>query len=214
MPTELTVDAILFDSDGVLVDSHQRVEVAWRLLAAEFDLDGDRLLRELVGRRADDTLSAHLPPGPLEEAVARLEDLEVSTAAGTPPIPGAVALLDGLPAHRWAIVTSASRRLASARWRGAGIPVPDTVVTAEDVTRGKPDPEPFVTGARRLGVDPARCLVLEDSAPGGEAARSAGAAVVAVGAQPWTVAPTARIGDLTAMTLVSSPDGSLRVRLA
>lgn len=199
---QLTVAGVLFDSDGVLVDSHRQVEVAWRSLCTEFGVDYASLAHELVGVPARQTLERHLAGDALERAVARLEDLEVETADPTDPVPGAPALLAALPVGRWAIVTSATRRLGEARWRGAGIPLPDRSVTFDDVRRGKPDPEPFLAGAAMLGVDPARCVVFEDSASGADAAAAAGAQVVAVGAQRWRFEPVARIADLTAVAVV------------
>jgi len=204
---QLEAEAILFDNDGVLVDSHAQTEQAWRTLAAEFDLEIEPLLIELVGRRAADTLGRHLSGPDLEAAVARLEDLEVELAHLTEPGAGAAELLDHLPTDRWTVVTSASRRLATARWRGAELPIPPVTVTADDVTRGKPDPLPFLVGAERLGIDPTRCLVFEDSPSGGEAARAAGAMVIAVGDQPWPIEPDARIPDLRTPS-VTVPEGS------
>jgi sugar-phosphatase len=195
-PVLLAVDAVLFDNDGVLVDSHAQTERAWRQLAAEFGLHAPTVLAELAGVRAVDTLGRHLEGGRLAAAVDRLEDLEVELAHLTRPVPGAAELLGRLPAGHWTVVTSATRRLATARWRGAGLPIPPVTVTAEDVVRGKPDPEPFLTGARRLGVDPTRCVVFEDSPSGGAAARAAGAVVVAVGPQRWPEEPPVRIADL------------------
>lgn len=201
-PVVVHVDALLFDSDGVLVDSHGRGELAWTRLAEEFGLDVATVLAEMPGVPAAQTLARHLDGDRLRAAVDRLEDLEVETAHGTPPIAGARALLRSLPDDAYAFVTSASHRLAVARWSAAGIDPPRHVVTADDVDRGKPFPEPFLVGARRLGVDPARCVVFEDSEAGGTAARAAGAAVVAVGAAPWTGAAVARIADLTAVRVV------------
>lgn len=198
----LSCDAVLFDSDGVLVDSHLQVVESWTRLAAEFGLDIDRLLTELVGVRAIDTLGRYLAGDRLTAACDRLEDLEVETAGGTVSIAGAAELLAALPEGRWTIVTSATRRLGTARWRGAGLPVPDRLVTADDVTAGKPDPQPFLAAAGVLGVDPTRCLVFEDSASGGRAAVAAGAAVVAVGHQPWPVEPAARVPDLRSVRVV------------
>jgi sugar-phosphatase len=205
----LRVDAILFDSDGVLVDSHHQVDEAWLQLAAEFGLDIDTLRGELVGARAADTLVRHLPADRLDAAVARLEELEVASAVSTEPVVGAIELLRSLPTGAWTIVTSATRQLGRARWRGAGIPIPDRVVTAELVTAGKPDPEPFLAGAALLGRDPARCLVFEDSRPGGESAAAAGTSVVAVGGQAWKVEPVIRVADLTAVKLLGVDDAGL-----
>ena len=212
-PMRLRADAILFDSDGVLVDSHQQVDEAWSLLADEFGLDIGVLRGELVGARAADTLGRHLPPTRLDAAVARLEELEVATAVTTEPVAGALDLLRSLPAGTWTIVTSATRQLGEARWRGAGIPAPDEVVTAERVTVGKPHPEPFLAGAAVLGREPGRCLVFEDSRPGGAAAATAGARVVAIGRQRWDVEPVIRLADLTTVKLVGADAGGLDLEL-
>jgi sugar-phosphatase len=203
----IETDAILFDNDGVLVDSHREVVQAWTQVADEYGLDTERLLTELVGVRSADTLGRHLPPEQLDQAVARLEDLEVELAPQTRPLAGARQLLDQLgdPAGRWTIVTSATRRLANARWAGAGIAIPPQSVTAEDVTKGKPDPEPFLTGAARLGIDPARCVIFEDSPSGGAAAQATGATVIAVGDLAWAVQPAARVPDLRSVTVTPGP---------
>jgi sugar-phosphatase len=210
--TVLGADAVLFDSDGVLVDSHHQVDVAWKAVAARFGLDWDRLRAELAGVPARDTLARHLDGAVLDDAVAQLEDLEVETASTTRPIAGAVAATSSLPRDAFAIVTSASRRLGHARWDAAGITIPDVVVTADDVRRGKPDPEPFLTAAARLGLDPRNCVVFEDSDAGGAAARAAGAAVVAVGSTSWTTPPSVRIPDLRALT-VTRTSGALTLTL-
>ncbi len=196
---ELSTDALLFDSDGVLVASEAAVEKAWRQLAEEFQLDADHLLTELVGVPSADTLGRYLDPTRCAEAVALLEDLEVELSAGIAPVRGARELLDSLPAARWAIVTSASARLGAARWDGAGIPTPGVVVSADDVTHGKPGPEPYLTAAERLSVPIDRCVVFEDSPSGARSATSAGARVVAVGGIPWPLQPAARVPDLEAV---------------
>lgn len=201
----MTCEAILFDNDGVLVDSHAQVMQAWGQLADEFGIDFSVLRRELVGARSRDTLSRHLTADVLDRAVDRLETLEIELATLTKPLAGALELTRQLGAGRWAIVTSASRLLAEARWNGAGVVKPDNTVTAENVSLGKPDPEPFLAGASALGVDPNRCVVFEDSAPGGESGRAAGATVIAVGGQPWTFEPAARVTDLS--QIVARSDG-------
>lgn len=197
----ITTSALLFDSDGVLIDSHSDVVAAWQQLAEEFDLDFDILINELVGVPAATTLSNHLPQASAQRAVERLEDLEVELAATARPLPGALRLLSELPEGRWAIVTSASRRLAEARWLSAGIPIPASFVTADDVVSGKPNPAPFLAASRMLGTQPGHCVVFEDSAAGGAAAEAAGATAVAVGDQPWATEPAARIPTLAAVTV-------------
>ena len=160
-------------------------------------------------------LGRYLAPADAVRAVDRLEDLEVALAESVRPLAGAVELTDRLPAEAWTIVTSASLRLATARWTAAGIAIPSRIVTAEDVSQGKPDPEPFLTAAHRLGVDPVRCLVFEDSSSGGAAAADAGATVVAVGSQPWSTQPVARVRDLTMVTVAyDAALGAIDVHLA
>ncbi len=199
--------AVLFDSDGVLVDSHRHVERAWTRLAAEYELDINQLLSELAGLRAIDTLRRCLPSDRVGDAVARLEQLEVEAAPDVSALPGALEATTCLPDDRWTIVTSASRRLAEARWVGAGLPIPERTVTADDVQEGKPHPEPFQLAARQLGMDPADCLVFEDSPSGGRSARAAGAQVVAVGSAPWDSSPVARVADLAHVRFIVDEGG-------
>lgn len=211
---QLPFDAILFDNDGVLVDSHELVDVAWRELAAVYDLDYGVLEKQLMGVPAADTLGKHLVGQRLADAISRLEELEVEIAGDTPPIAGAIEFTASLPPMAWAVVTSATRLLADARWAGAGIVAPAATVTADDITRGKPHPEPFLTAARLLDVDPTRCIVFEDSPAGGLAGAEAGATVVAVGGQEWTTEPAARVGDLSSVSISAAPDGSLTLHIA
>lgn len=210
---QIQTEAILFDSDGVLIDSHRHVLAAWRQLADELGLDEAKLTKNMVGIRSIDTISRFLPEPQALVAVRRLEDIEVDLATGTTPMPGALGLLDQLPVGSWTIVTSGSLRLAEARWRAAGIPVPPKVITADDVTSGKPNPEPYLTGAAALGVDPRRTVVFEDSSPGGEAGRASGATVIAVGHQPWSTTPAARVDDVSQVTAhAGSADITLDVK--
>ncbi len=194
---ELEAEAVLFDNDGVLVDSHDLVEVAWTKLAQEFSLDVETLLAQIAGVRAIDTLVQYLEQPSLDRAIAHLEQIEMELAPQTKSLHGAVQFLNSLPTNRWSIVTSASRRLALARWSGAGIPIPTNTVTADDVTRGKPDPEPFIAGAHMLRAQIEHCLVFEDSESGARAGLAAGARVIAVGDTPWSFEPAARVPDLS-----------------
>lgn len=209
----IEADAILFDNDGVLVDSHREVELAWRQVADEFDLDAERLLVELIGVRSADTLGRYLRGERLDAAVQRLEELEVDLASQTRPLSGAHELIDGLADLSWTIVTSAARRLAVARWNGAGIAFPERTITAEDVTHGKPHPEPFLAGASLLGVDAERCVIFEDSPSGGAGALAAGATVIAVGSLPWTHEPAARVPDLAAVSVTPGLELGLTLHL-
>ncbi len=211
-PLEITARAILFDNDGVLVNSHAESSVAWQQLCSEFGMDFDVVSKEFVGRRAEDTLAEFVEPARLADAIDRLEDLEVEAAIHTPLMPRADLFLAALGESPWAVVTSASRRLAEARWKAAGIDAPATV-TADDVSSGKPSPEPYLTGAARLGVDPKDCLVFEDSVAGYRAGVAAGARVIAIGDVPWPEEPLARIHSYADLVDVqTSVDGvSFRV---
>ncbi len=206
---EFEAEAVLFDNDGVLVDSHDLVEVAWTELAEEFSLDIETLLAQIAGVRAIDTLEQYLDQPVLDQAITRLEQIEMELAPQTKALHGAVQFLNSLPTDRWSIVTSASRHLALARWSGAGIPIPipSNTITADDVTRGKPDPEPFIAGAHMLGAQIEHCVVFEDSESGARAGLAAGAQVIAVGDTPWSFKPAARVPDLSFVTYVSSSTG-------
>ncbi|WP_234531616.1 HAD family hydrolase [Streptomyces shenzhenensis] len=177
----LHAQALLFDNDGTLVSSLESVERCWTLWAAEYGVAGEFARVELHGRPAADIVADLLPPALVPEAVARIEQLEVEDVpnGGVRLLPGTVALLDSLPADRWAVVTSATRRLAEARLEAVGIR-PKTLICADDITRGKPDPEPYLLAARRLGADPAHCVVFEDAPAGLQAGRAAGMTTVAL----------------------------------
>jgi sugar-phosphatase len=176
---ELRVDGVLLDSDGVLVDSGAAVEAAWLAWARHFEVDPAGVLRVNHGRPAVDVIALVAPHLDLGAAFALVEQLEVDTAHQTRPMPGAVDLVRSLPRDRWAVVTSATRRLATARLAASGIH-PRTVVTAEDTTHGKPHPAPYLAAAERLGLDPNRCVVFDDTPLGLAAGRAAGATVVGV----------------------------------
>ncbi|WP_089103185.1 HAD family hydrolase [Streptomyces hyaluromycini] len=173
--------ALLFDNDGTLVSSLDSVERCWTRWAAEYGVTEEFARVELHGRPAADIVADLLPPALVAEAVARVEQLEVEDVPndGVHLLPGTAAFLDSLPADRWAVVTSATRRLAEARLEAVGIR-PKTLVCADDITRGKPDPEPYLLAARRLGVDPAHCVVFEDAPAGLQAGRAAGMTTVAL----------------------------------
>ncbi|MFJ4631876.1 HAD family hydrolase [Streptomyces sp. NPDC088847] len=174
--------ALLFDNDGTLVSSLESVRRCWTRWAEEFGITAEDFARvELHGRTAVAIAADLLPADVVPAAVARIEALEVEDVphGGATLLPGTRDLLDALPADRWAVVTSATRRLAEARLAHAGI-LPKTLVVAEDVTRGKPDPEPYLLAARRLGVDPADCVVFEDAPAGLQAGRAAGMITVAL----------------------------------
>lgn len=205
----------MFDSDGVLVDSHLDGHRAWSQLAAEFSFElTDEVFASLAGVRPADSLARFVQSDELDAAVARLEDLEVRLAGSTKALPGARELLESLGGEGWAIVTSASERLAQARWDGAAIPRPPIIVAADDVTLGKPDPEPYLQGARALGVDIGACVVFEDSPSGAASGLSAGATVVGVGDQPWTVKPAGRVVSLADVRISPGVGGQFTIELA
>ncbi|EPH45829.1 HAD-IA family hydrolase [Streptomyces aurantiacus] len=178
---KIQAEALLFDNDGTLVSSIESVHRCWTRWAKEYGITAEEFAAvELHGRPAAEIVADLLPADRVAEAVARIEDLEVSdVAGGVVALPGTLDLLASLPAERWAVVTSASRRLAEARLAEVGIR-PKTLIAADDITRGKPDPEPFLLAARTLGVDPARCVVFEDAPAGLTAGRAAGMTTVAL----------------------------------
>ena len=179
---KIHAEALLFDNDGTLVSSLESVHRCWTRWAEEFGITAEEFARvELHGRPAVEIAADLLPADVVPRALARIEQLEVEDVpnGGVHLLPGTRAFLDALPTDRWAVVTSATRRLAEARLEAVGI-LPKTMVAADDVTRGKPDPEPYLLAARELGVDPARCVVFEDAPAGLRAGRAAGMTTVAL----------------------------------
>ncbi|MDL5200472.1 HAD family hydrolase [Streptomyces sp. ALI-76-A] len=179
---KIHAQALLFDNDGTLVSSLASVDRCWTRWATEYGITAEEFARvELHGRPAAEIAADLLPAHLVPEAVARIENLEVEDVPhdGVRLLPGTRSFLDGLPADRWAVVTSATRRLAEARLDAVGI-LPKTLIAADDITRGKPDPEPYLLAARELGVDPARCVVFEDAPAGLQAGRAAGMTTVAL----------------------------------
>ena len=172
-------DAVLFDLDGTLVDSTASVVRSWRRFAEHFDVSMEALHAN-HGQPARTLVGLLLPTERHAEALAHVTDLEVTDAVGLLPIRGAADFFAAVPADRRAIVTSGSVPIATARLAASGYDRPDVFVTVDDVVNGKPHPEPFLTAAARLGVDPARCLVVEDAPAGIAAARGAGCAVLAL----------------------------------
>ncbi|HLK09377.1 MAG TPA: HAD family hydrolase [Candidatus Angelobacter sp.] len=172
--------AILFDMDGVLMDSTPSVERVWRTWAAKCGLDPERVASLAHGRRSIETIRAVAPQLDAETENVVVEQMEIDDKEGVTALPGAAELLAHLPSDRFAIVTSATRPLAVARLGYAGIPVPRHIITANDVIHGKPSPEPFLKGAALLGYVPADCLVFEDSPAGVTSARSAGMKAIAL----------------------------------
>jgi sugar-phosphatase len=171
---------VLFDLDGVLVDSTPAVARVWAGWAREHGFDADEVVRRAHGRPSITTIRELLPGGDHEAEDREMERREIADVEGVIPLPGAMELLEALPLERWAIVTSCTRPLAGVRIGAAGLPQPKHLVTASDVLRGKPDPEPYVKGAQALGVPAAECVVLEDAPAGIRAGKAAGARVLAL----------------------------------
>lgn len=192
-------EVVLFDCDGVLVDSIGVTDRAWIRWAGEYDLDADTVLGQIHGRPAWMSMQALLPESLREQALARIVELETTDNEGVGPIPGAIDLLTSIPIGRAAVVTSATRGIALARTSMSGIPLPPVLLTAEDVQRGKPEPEGWLTAAELLGADPAQATVLEDSRNGIIAARAAGVGrVIGVGESTRDFDVDVVIPDLTA----------------
>lgn len=177
---KMVAGAILFDLDGVLVDSRECVERTWRLWAAERGLDPELVLREAHGRRTYETIARVAPHLDAAAEGARIAMSETGETRGLYEITGARELLESLPPRCWAIVTSGIRAVAETRIRHMHLPTPPVLIPADEITRGKPHPEGYLTAAQRLAIDPARCIVVEDAPPGIEAARSAGMRAIGV----------------------------------
>jgi mannitol-1-/sugar-/sorbitol-6-phosphatase len=172
-------EAVIFDLDGTLIDSTPAVVRAWKTWASEYGL-APMDLRRYHGTPSASTVRAVMPEPLHEAAIRRITELELADLHDIVVLPGAADALASLEGARNAIATSCTVQLAEARIAAAQLLPPSVLVTADDVTNAKPDPEPFLQAARRLGVDPRRCLVVEDAAKGLEAARAAGCFTLAV----------------------------------
>ena len=170
--------AIIFDLDGVLVDSAAYVEQQWRRWASSRGLRPEPFLRVCHGRRALETIRMAAPHLDAEAEVKAFLPVEEAAAEAIGPLAGASRLLDALPSASWAVATSGLRPVATSRLRRAGLPVPGVLVCAEDVARGKPSPDAYLLAARSLDVLPGQCLVVEDAPAGVQAARAAGMTVI------------------------------------
>jgi mannitol-1-/sugar-/sorbitol-6-phosphatase len=165
--------AILFDLDGVLVDSTRSVTRQWRRWAEENNIDPQKVVEIAHGVRTIEIVRTLAPHLDAAAEVIRIEKREADDQEGVAVMPGAAELLEAIPEGRWCVVTSGTRYLATARLKLANLPTPQVLVSANDVSKGKPDPEPYLKGAKLLGMNPAECLVLED-APAGIRAAHAG----------------------------------------
>lgn len=207
--TKVLARAVLFDLDGVLVHSGAAVERSWSRWAHRHGLDAGTVLATCHGRRSVETIALVAPHLDAEEEAAALESEQARDTEGLAAGKGAaelIAALDGAGGAApvpWAIVTSGTRPLASARLAAVGLPEPEVFVTAETLGKGKPDPEGYLTAARRLGVDADGCVVVEDAEPGARAGHAAGAAVIGVaggtlsGSEPTLSLFVGTLADLT-----------------
>lgn len=176
--TNFSCSAILFDLDGVLVDSTRQVDREWREWASRKGVDGDAVMAIAHGVRTIEVIRLVAPHLDVEAEAAAIENHEAHDQTGVVVMPGALELIRSIPDGRWGVVTSGSRLLARNRLRYCGLPIPKVLVTSDDVTHGKPDPEPYLKGAKQLGFPPADCLVIEDAPAGIEAARAGGMKVI------------------------------------
>jgi sugar-phosphatase len=179
-PSSFRCAAVVFDLDGVLVDSNPIAERHWQRWAARHGIPAERVLALHLGRPAVETIRLVAPHLDAAAEARTSEYAEADDVEGLHAFDGAADLLRALPPDRWAIATSGTRRTATIRLSHVGLPLPPALVTADDVARGKPAPDPYLLAAARLGVDPARCVVVEDAPSGIASARAAGARVVAV----------------------------------
>jgi sugar-phosphatase len=215
--------ALLFDLDGVLVDSTPAVARVWHRWALAHGFDPETVVHLAHGRPSRTTLRELLPDADIEREDREVERMEIEDLDGVVLLPGARQLLSQLPPERWTIATSCTRALAEVRLRAADLPVPENMVTSSDVKVGKPDPEPYLKAAAKLGFAPSDCIVVEDAAAGVRSGKAAGARVIAflttmvgrdledAGAD-WIVQ---NCSDITAPRVDADDiDGGLHLRLA
>jgi sugar-phosphatase len=214
--------ALLFDMDGVLIDSTPAVARVWHRWAVEHGLDPETVVRMAHGRPSRTTIRELLPNADIDREDREVERREMEDLDGVVLLPGARQLLNILPPERWTVATSCTRPLAEVRLRAAGLPIPKTMITSSDVKIGKPDPEPYLKAAAKLGFAASDCIVVEDAPAGIRAGKAAGAKVIAflttmirrdlddAGAD-WIVQNCA---DIAASNAASNDDDGLRLSLS
>ena len=207
--------AILFDLDGVLVDSTPSVTYQWLTWAQENGISAETMLPIMHGRRTIEVVRLAAPQLDAEAETRKIERRGAVDHERVSLVAGAAELLRLLPEDRWAVVTSATRYMATTRLRHFSLPVPLVLISADDVTRGKPDPEPYLKAAQLLGANPRECLVIEDAPAGIQSAHAGG--MKAVGVASTFPASELREADAVAETLqqlrVSLLDGTLKVEV-
>jgi mannitol-1-/sugar-/sorbitol-6-phosphatase len=177
---EIQCAALLFDLDGVLINSTPAVERVWHRWAVERGFNPDDVVARAHGRPSLTTVRELLPHADHEAENREVERREIADLEGIIPLPGALDLLTNLPQDRWTIVTSCTRALAEVRIRAGGLPLPPKMITSNDITQGKPHPQPYLKGAAILGFPAPDCLVFEDVPAGVRAGKAAGARVIAL----------------------------------
>ncbi len=177
--TQIHCAALLFDMDGVLINSTPAVARVWRRWAIEHGFNPEEVVARAHGRPSLTTVKEYLPNADHAAENREVERREIEDLEGVVPLPGALELLASLPPERWTIVTSCTRPLAEVRIRAARLPLPKKMITSNDITHGKPHPEPYRKGAAVLGFPPEQCIVLEDVPAGVRAGKAAGAKVIA-----------------------------------
>ncbi len=198
---KFSCSALLFDNDGVLVDSHAAAKAAWDIWATEFSPGYDLDKANNAGRRAEDMVRELVSSDLFTIANDRINSLEQDTAYMTVPLAGAKELLSSLPKGVWTICTSANPNLGRARLEAAGLPIPKELVTGDDVKQGKPHPDPYLLGAKNLGFDPMDCVVFEDAEAGVISAIEAGVGlVIGVGIRAVETQADIVVRDLTGIS--------------
>ena len=207
--------AILFDLDGVLVDSTKAVDREWREWAARKGVDGDAIMAIAHGVRTVEVIRRTAPHLDAETEAAEIENHEAHDQRGVTIMPGALELVRSIPNGRWGVVTSGSRLLAQNRLKFCGLPVPKVLVTSDDVANGKPDPEPYLKGALQLGFAAAECVVIEDAPAGIESGKAGGMRVIGVAstyAEPTLQRADAVAGKLADIQISSNGTGKLMIK--
>src|SRR5258708_31902275 len=215
MPT-FSCSAILFDLDGVLVDSTRAVDREWREWAARKGVDGDAIMAIAHGVRSIEVIRRVAPHLDAEAEANAIENHEAHDQRGVTVMPGAVDLLRSIPVGKWGVVTSGSRLLARNRLQHCGLPVPEGLIHSDDVTHGKPHPEPYLKGAAQMGVSPLEGLVFEDAPAGIQSAHAGGMKVVGIMSTykaDALVGADAVIGNLVQLRITSNGQGRLGVGL-
>jgi len=210
----LAARAVLLDMDGTLVDSDAAVERSWLGWAARYGLDGAYVYGISHGRQGHETMADLLPGRPREQNLAEARELaaaEAADIAGVIPVPGASGFLTALACVPHALVTSATDAIARARMGAVGLPLPPVMVTADQVSAGKPAPEGFLKAAAALGVDPVDCVAFEDSAAGLAAARAAGVRVIGVGKRALAYQAELHVRDFNDLRLELTPGGAVHI---